>query len=458
MENTYYVTGCTAMMKRPLPRQSAGQAGSFQRSTAVAAGCTPATFPAYRVLWHGLFYGKLHTLLTALIMVLAMYLGSCNAEKQPPADDSVYYTCSMDPQVIEYKPGKCPICRMELTPVMKSNGGQSDEIMLSEQQVKLGNIRTDTVRKGSISDQVVLTATLNFNQLTAIAVSARVSGRIEKLYYKIPGDYIKKGDPLYDIYSEELNNAKQEYLLALDRRLTFANDAVISFDQLLEGARHKLLLWGMQEAQVKELETSRRTGTITTFYSPVSGYATAVDIREGDYVMEGNTIATLADLSSLWAEAQVYTSQLAVIDHAGKATVELPDFEGKTVTGKLEFVNPEINPDTRINLIRVAIPNPGNQLRPGMPAYVILDSRPSDAITLPVDAVLRDGKGATAWIWTGPNTFKNVMVQTGLESGDRIAILSGLNPGDIAVVSGAYLLNSEYIFKKGADPMAAHNH
>ena len=196
----------------------------------------------------------------------------------------------------------------------------------------------------------------------------------------------------------------------------------------------------------------------TTFYSTAGGYVTQLDIREGDYVMEGGTIVKLADLSTLWAEAQVYTSQMAEINTNSMAIVQLPDFDNKEIKGRIEFVNPEINPDTRINLIRVSIPNPGNQLKPGMPAYVLLKSPQRKSITLPVDAVIRDGKGATIWLQTEKNTFKSIMVQPGLESGDRIEIKSGLKEGDIVVLTGAYLLHSEYVFKKGADPMAGHNH
>lgn len=126
---------------------------------------------------------------------------------------------------------------------------------------------------------------------------------------------------------------------------------------------------------------------------------------------------------------------------------------GNSIKGKIEFVNPEINPDTRINLIRVSIPNPGNQLNPGMSAYLFLNNRRHNMLSLPVDAVLRDGKGATVWIQTDKNIFKSRMVEAGMETGDRIEIKSGIKAGDIVVITGAYLLNSEYIFKKGANPM-----
>lgn len=393
-----------------------------------------------------------------ILLSTILFFAACKSKKVTvEKKQDVYYTCSMDPQVIEYKPGKCPICHMELTQVKKTNGEDKDEIHLSEQQIQLGNIQTDTIRDGSIENQIVLTGTLNFDQLKTTSVSSRVMGRIEKLYFKNTGDYIRKGSPLYELYSEELNNAKQEYLLALEQKKTFANESAIDYDQLLRSAKNKLLLWGLTEAQIKELESNRKPTPITTFFSTASGFITQLEIREGDYIMEGGTIVKLADLSTLWAEAQVYTSQMTEINSGSIATVQLPGFDGMEIKGRIEFINPEINPDTRINLIRVSIPNSDNHLKPGMPAYVILKSPQRKTLTLPIDAVLRDGKGATVWVKTGTHSFKNKMVTVGLESNERIEIRSGLSAGDIVVVTGAYLLQSEYIFKKGANPMSGHD-
>lgn len=405
---------------------------------------------------HSLRRSLVQLVLCATALIIALV--SCKNKTQATAEPDTYYTCSMDPQVIEHKPGKCPICKMDLTPVKKSSRDNKDELQLSEQQIQLGNITTDTIRNASFGDQLVLTATLNFNQMQTSSMSARVMGRVEKLYYKSIGDYVKKSAALYDLYSEDLNNAKQEYLMALEKKKTFPDQTVIDFDQLIQSARNKLLLWGMTEEQLADLANNKKTTALTTFYSTASGYITQLDIREGDYVMEGGTIAKLADLSSLWAEAQVYTSQLSQVDRNSIATVELPDFDGREIKGRIEFVNPEINPDTRINLIRVSIPNSNQQLKPGMPAYVILKSPAKNSLTLPVDAVIRNADGATVWVQTDEHTFKAVMVDTGLESNDRIAITSGIQEGDVVVLTGAYLLHSEYVFKKGADPMAAHNH
>jgi membrane fusion protein, copper/silver efflux system len=387
------------------------------------------------------------------ILVSIVLVSSCKNTIKEPVDTDTYYTCSMDPQVVEYKPGTCPICKMDLTPVKKRKGESQDELELSDQQVQLGNIQVDTIQNGTISDQLILTASLNFDQSRLYAVSSRVMGRVEKLYFKNLGEYVKKGAPLYEMYSEDLNNAKQEYLLAIDKKNTFSSQAIIDFDQLVQSAKNKLLLWGLNETQINELGNTKKASPITTYYSTAGGYITELDIREGDYVMEGGTIVKLADLSTLWVEAQVYSSQLADLQENSMVTVQLPDFNNKEIKGKLEFVNPEINQATRINLIRLSIPNPGNYLKPGMSAYVLLKSPRRKSLSLPIDAVIRDGKGATVWVQTGKNTFKNLMVQTGLESDDRIEIISGLSEGDIVVLKGAYLLHSEYIFKKGANPM-----
>ena len=323
---------------------------------------------------------------------------------------------------------------------------------LSEQQVQLGNIQVDTLGKSVVGNQVILNATLNFDQQKTSAVSARIAGRIEKLYFKNIGDYIPQGAKIFEIYSEELNNAKQEYLLTLEKQKTLGN-SVINFGQLIKGGKNKLLLWGMTEAQISELAKNNKVTSFTPFYSHAAGFITSLEISEGDNVTEGSTVLRLADLSTLWAETQIYSSQLSSIDKDGQAIVQFSDLPGMEVNGKIEFLNPEINPDTRINLIRVSIPNPNHQLKPGMSAYVTIKNRQHNILSLPADAVIRNSRGASVWIQTGKNKFKYKMVELGLENNDQVEIKSGLKAGDVVVISGAYLLNSEYIFKTGSNPM-----
>ena len=387
-----------------------------------------------------------------IIIISALFvLASCKNKKATLVNKDEYYTCSMHPQIMQDKPGTCPICHMELIVVKRTNTA-ADEIMLNDEQIRLGNIQTDTIRNGMIGDKVILTATLNTDESKVNSINARIMGRIDRLYFKNMGDFVSKGAHLYDLYSEELNNAKQEYIAALEKQQTLDN-SIIDFNRLLQSAKQKLLLWGMSEAQVNELAKTKKASPLTSFYSNESGFITELPVMEGQYVSEGSTVVKLANLSSLWAEAQVYTSQLSAIDLKGTATVQFPDIPGKEWKGSIEFANPEIVSDSRLNLVRVSIPNPNGLLKPGMPAYVSIKSKELNTLTLPSDAVLRDGKMNVVWVQSGKNSYKMKMVQTGLESGDRLEIKSGLQNGDVVVTRGAYLLNSEFVFKKGADAM-----
>lgn len=391
-----------------------------------------------------------------VLMIFSILLFSCGSKKVAK-EDGVFYTCSMDPQVISEKPGNCPICGMPLTAVKKSSIENSDDITLSDQQIQLGNIKVDTIGKTSVENQLEFTGVLTLNAALTASVSARVMGRIEKLYVKTTGDYISKGAPLYEIYSEELNNAKQEYIAALQRRTLFNEQSVINFEDMIESARNKLRLWGMTDGQIKALETERKAPIRTIFYSSESGFVTSLGVTEGGYAMEGGTIVELADLSTLWAEVQVYSSQLYQIPANATARVRISE-SGMEMQGRVEFSNPEISTDTRINLLRVVIPNKDNKLRPGMPVFVTVQTAHRNSLALPTDAIIREADGATVWLQTGPNKYRSKMVTLGIESNGMAEITSGLSPGDVVVTSGTYLLHSEYTFKKGTDPMAGHNH
>ncbi|MEP7256586.1 MAG: efflux RND transporter periplasmic adaptor subunit [Ferruginibacter sp.] len=390
-----------------------------------------------------------------IILLGLIVFNSCKTKKQNTAHSDEYYTCSMHPQIMEDKPGLCPICHMDLIVVKRTNTA-ADEISLNDEQIRLGNIQADTIRDGMIGDKTILTATLNSNETNVNSVSARIMGRIDRLYFKALGDYVAKGAHLYDLYSEELNNAKQEYLVVLEKQQTLDN-SIIDFSRMVQSAKTKLLLWGMSEGQVNELARTKNATPRTAFFSSAAGFITELPVMEGQFVAEGTTIVRLTGLSSLWAEAQVYASELSGIDLTGTALVQIPDLPGKEWTGKVEFANPEIAADSRLNLIRITIPNNDGQLKPGMPAYVTIKNKNVTALTLPADAVLRDGKMNIVWMQTGKNIYKIKMVETGLESGGRIEIKSGIKNDDVIIIRGAYLLNSEYIFKKGANPMAGHD-
>ena len=395
---------------------------------------------------------KTHPMLILLLAVVSMvWLASCKHPKQAVVHKDVFYTCSMHPPVMEPHRGKCPICGMALIEAKQDSDAATGEVILSAQQIQLGNIHTDTLRNSSIEEETILTATLNYDQQKLSSISSRVTGRIEKLYHKNVGELIKKGEALMDIYSEGLNAAKEEYLLALEREKKLSG-ALVDFGQVVNSAKAKLLLSGMAEAQINGSAASNKATATTTFFSNESGYITELDAQEGDYVNEGGLIVQLAGLSTLWAEVQVYTSQFSMLDTKGSILIKAAGIN-KEIRGIPIFINPEISPDKRLNLIRVTIPNEGGLLKPGMPVSMVLKSAKHQGIFLPADTVLQNTGGASVWVQTSENGFKNKMVTTGLEGNRKIEILSGLGQGDVVVISGACLINSEYIFRHGASPM-----
>ncbi len=186
-------------------------------------------------------------------IVAALLLGACQGKKKEAAA-AVAVPIGYDVHLFDAPAdhagtaGKCPICGMALIPVKRSQGMGEDGVQLSDQQVQLGGIRVDTMGSGAMGDRMVLTGTVTVDETGSSAVSARLGGRIEKLYVKTTGDHVHKGQKLYDLYSEELNNAEQEYLLALERQETLQSN-VVDLKQLAEAAREKLLLWGLSEGR-----------------------------------------------------------------------------------------------------------------------------------------------------------------------------------------------------------------
>ncbi len=338
-----------------------------------------------------------------LFIVLTGIIVSCNAKKQIENSD-VFYTCSMDPQVVENKPGNCPICKMPLTPAKKSNVKDNGELKLSEQQVQLGHITVDTVRKQVLGKELFLTGMLSENQNKAQIISSRVMGRIEKLYFKSIGDKIRIGDPIYEIYSEEINLTLKELKLAYEKK-TIGNNSV-DIDRIIFATKAKLILYGLNDSDIDSYTKKEIIPETIIIKSKLQGVISDVAIKEGNYVMDGGDVFRLADYSSFWAEAQVYSEDLPKIINVKNATVTVPEFLGMEFSGKIEFVNPELNASSKINLIRVEIPNKNNQLVAGMQVNFSILLNEYVALALPTDAIIFDAKGATVWLNTAPIPLK----------------------------------------------------
>lgn len=389
-----------------------------------------------------------------LCFTLPLFLHSCKKEKTTSEADNApkqTYVCPMHPQVVSEDPkATCPICGMDMVPFDKSN--QSRDLMLSQSQIQLAHVTTDTVRSGNFSAYKTLNARLATDPSQTEFISTRVAGRIEKLFVKETGVAVTQGQPLYQIYSETLAALQQEYLLATAQLQQFPND--ITFQQLASGARQKLLLYGQSEAQINQLRKSGKVNPLTTFSAPAGGVVSELLVAEGQYLPEGGAIMRLEAYNELWVEADLYPAEAGEVKKGQQVQVRIPGLEQQPFSTTIQFIEPALQTGSQLMTIRGTLANPNRQLRPGMQAALLLPvAQHSDAISLPTEAVIQDGRGAHVWVQTDMGKFEPRSVVTGALTFDRIEIARGLKPGDVVVVTGAYLLSSEYILKKGAHPL-----
>ncbi len=393
----------------------------------------------------------------SILLVLFTVLISCNTknkEEQGSQESNVKatYTCSMHPQIKEDKPGNCPICGMELIMVKNTDKEMTNEISLSKEQIKLGNISTQLISNSQNTINQNYTGVLTINQDKIKTISSRAMGRIEKLYFKTIGDYVSKNQAVYQLYSEVIAIAKQDYYTAY-KQLSMPGDFGKNALNLLNVAKQKLVFFGLTNSQIESIKSTKEVSPYTNFYSTASGTISEISTTEGSYLMEGSDVIKLADLNSLWLEIQVNVNYAKNLKIGQKALITFTDFPNKTVNTQVSFINPEINPNTRLLLIRLEIPNPNLQLKPGMQAIAKLTQSNVKGLYIPIDAVIREENASYIWVEKKPGVFENVMVTTGNEVNGMIEIKSKIDTNKKVVITGAYAINSEYKFRKGSDPM-----
>ncbi len=389
-----------------------------------------------------------------LFIALTFSMCSKQGEHAQSSKASTKYTCPMHPQVIQDKPGTCPICGMDLVKKDVSTGG-GGSIMLSESQIKLANISTMLTRFENMGENTIMTGKLVVNEDQTEVISSRVQGRVEKLYFKEVGQRVMKGEKLYELYSEQLLTLQQEYFLALRQ---FEELKESRYESFLSASEKKLLLFGMTKEQIKQIAQRKRSDSRITFIAPVSGIISRIAATEGQYVSEGNPLYRIEKLDQVWVEAELYPGEVSLVKAGDIIKVRISGYENTPVEGKVTFLSPEYRQGSQIVTLRAVINNPDRKFLPGTQATVILSHSEKKAIGVPVDAVIRDAKGDHVWILEKDGAFKPRMVMTGLENFEKVEITEGLEENENVVITGAYLLYGELVLKKGGDPMAGHHH
>ncbi len=333
----------------------------------------------------------------------------------------------------------------------------SNELMLSGSQIKLANITTQIVKKQDIGQTLPVNARLVANEELTEVISSRATGRIEKLFVKEEGRKVNKGEPLYELYSESLLTLQKEYLLALEQYKTM-KDVDSRYEDYLNSARKKLLLYGLTDKQIDKLFTTNDIQSRITFLATTSGVVKEIKVAEGQYLNEGDVLYQLENISKLWVEAELYPSELQYVKTGDLISVRVSGYDNITIEATVTFLSPEYRSNSQVTVLRASLNNPTLQWKPGMQAQVLLKHSEKTSLAIPTDAVIRDQSGAHVYIQTADNTFVPRMVKTGVENFDSVEIIEGLKEGEIVVVTGAYLLYSEIILKNGRDPMLGHNH
>jgi Cu(I)/Ag(I) efflux system membrane fusion protein len=385
----------------------------------------------------------------AVFLILSALLPGCNDRTEKDAahgstEGKDQYTCSMHPQIIQDTPGNCPICGMRLVKV-SSTGISGNKVVLNNTQMILANITTAVARRGSPAETIVLNGVLTVDERKSEVISSRAKGRIETLFAKEAGRFIRKGEPLYVLYSETLVTLQQEYLMAR-KQVELAGEAQQRYRSFMNAAKRKLLLYGLTAEQISQLTETSALHPRVTFVAPSSGVITDVLATEGQYVAEGTSLYRLEDMQSLWVEADVYPNEISQVKQGDTITVRVSGVDEAPIQAAVTFISPEYEGNTQVTVLRAQIGNPRFRYKPGQQAQVFLAGSAHDVISLPADAVIRSSEGAHVYVQSGKNTFEPRMVKTGLEGFNTVEIVEGLEEGDTVAVTGAYLLYSDQVF------------
>lgn len=373
------------------------------------------------------------------------------------------YTCPMHPQIIQDRPGQCPICGMDLV----KKGEVVDEeqtdhdlgstdissVKLSPSQQVLANVQTERVKTMQFQGEKTFNGYVKINESKFAHISTAVSGKIVKMFITFEGEVVRKGQKVMEIYSPELVSTQKEYLLAIDNFNRIKNSgnrlAIEQAQSLVTSSRERLLLWEMTYAQIDELERNKVVKNTTILYSKYSGIITKKYVHVGHWAMAGEDIYDVADLSSVWVIANVYESDMQYIKNGQTAEIYSAAYPGEVLRAKINFINPVFNPESRTLEVRIDVSNKDMKLKPDMYLKVKLNTYVSQSIGVPKNAVIRTGDNNYVYIEKEKGVFKPIEVKIGYEQDGYYAVTSGLQEGDLVVISGGFLIDSESQIQKG---------
>ncbi len=319
-------------------------------------------------------------------------------------------------------------------------------VELSEDEQKAAGVQISEVRRQRLATEVSAFGRVEDPESRLSTISARVAGRIDKLYLQYTGENVERGQAIAEIYSPELLSASEEYKLALDSRGQLKGgaepEAVRAADDLVSASRRRLELWGLTPKQIDEVAAGRVNPDIVV-YSTTSGTVVERKVTQGQYVNAGDVLYSVADLNTVWVKADVYESDLPQIRAGQPVEITSDALSGKTIHGNVEFIEPQASVETRTVPVHVHVANPGMRLRPGMFVRAVFAVRQEDALVVPRSAVLDTGTRKLVYIAKEDGVFEAREIQTDTPNSDWFPVLSGIKPGDRVVTNGNFMIDSQ---------------
>ncbi|MBT8450471.1 MAG: efflux RND transporter periplasmic adaptor subunit [Deltaproteobacteria bacterium] len=350
-----------------------------------------------------------------------------------------HYTCPMHPSVQQPSPGKCPICGMDLTPV-KQEELDSGTIVVDEVRRQQLGVRTAAAERRNVSRQIRAVGQVKVDETRLSDVNLRMSGWVHRLHVEETGQRVKRGQVLFTLYSPELYAAEREYLTALERSREAPSNTGA---ELTRASEQRLRLLGMSQAQIGALARRGEAWENVPVLAPSTGYVIDKDVVEGGRIEAGTRVYRIADLSRLWVNADVYESDLAQVKKGQPVSVHLPYVPGQRFEGRVDYVYPTLDGVTRTGRVRVALDNPDLALRPDMYADVELAVDLGERLVIPDSAVIYTGPRRLVFVDLGEGKLRPQEIQVGVRAGDYVEVTRGLEPGDVVVTSGNFLIAAE---------------